>query len=216
MNADLASPRVCLIQFSREPVPGRVKTRLLPYLSPQQACDLHCELTQWTATQLVNSDLGEVELCVAGGLDFPLFHSCRQLGVSRLSRQHGKDLGERMFHALCGRLAHFDCVILVGSDCPSIDGDYLRQAVVALEEAPVVLGPALDGGYVLIGARCVRETMFQDIPWGTERVLACTRAALDRAGVPFTELPALADIDRPEDMHLWQSIRQGVGAHTSK
>jgi len=209
MNADRGSPRVCLVQFAREPVPGRVKTRLLPYLSPQQACELHSELTQWTATQLVNSGLGEVELCVAGGLDFPLFDRCRQLGVSRLSRQDGKDLGERMFRALHGRLAHYDCVILVGSDCPSIDGDYLRQAVVALEDVPIVLGPALDGGYVLIGAKCIRETMFKGIPWGTERVLARTRAALHREGVAFTELRALADIDRPEDMHVWKAIREG-------
>ena len=216
MSADTASSRVCLIQFSRAPVPGRVKTRLLSHLSPQQACDLHCELTQWTATQLVNSGLGEVELCVAGGLDFPLFDSCRQLGVARLSRQHGKDLGERMFHAFHERLAQCDCVILVGSDCPSIDSDYLRQAVVALKDAPVVLGPALDGGYVLIGARSIREAMFKDIPWGTKRVLACTRAALHREGVAFTELPALADIDRPEDMHVWKAIKQGASAHTSK
>ncbi|MDG2410913.1 MAG: TIGR04282 family arsenosugar biosynthesis glycosyltransferase, partial [Halioglobus sp.] len=142
--------------------------------------------------------------------------SCRQRGVSRLSRQRGKDLGERMFHALHERLAHFDCVILVGSDCPSIDADYLRQAIVALEDAPVVLGPALDGGYVLIGARCVKESMFRNIPWGTERVLACTRVALRRAGLAFTELNALADIDRPEDMHLWLEISQGVGANASK
>ncbi|MCP4842086.1 MAG: glycosyltransferase [Halieaceae bacterium] len=216
MNADTVSPRVCFIQFSRAPVPGRVKTRLLPSLSPQQACDLHCELTQWTAAQLVNCGLGEVELSVAGGLDFPLFESCRQRGVSRLSRQRGKDLGERMFHALHERLAHFDCVILVGSDCPSIDADYLRQAIVALEDAPVVLGPALDGGYVLIGARCVKESMFRNIPWGTERVLACTRVALRRAGLAFTELNALADIDRPEDIHLWLAISQGVGANASK
>lgn len=211
MDADVASPRVCLIQFSRAPVPGRVKTRLIPHLSPQQACDLHCELTQWTASQLVASQLGVVELWVEGNLDFPLFDRCRQLGVARLSRQRGKDLGERMYRVLRDKLALYDYVVLVGSDCPGLDANYLRAAIIALRDTPVVLGPALDGGYVLIGVKRIRQTLFQNIPWGTAQVLARTREVLDREGMAFIELPALADIDRPEDLHLWKAVMEERG-----
>lgn len=74
-----------LLQFARSPVPGAVKTRMLPTLSPQQACDLHCELVLWTCRRLLDSGLGTVELAVAGDLGAPLFEECLGLGASRLS-----------------------------------------------------------------------------------------------------------------------------------
>ena len=196
---------VLLMQFSREPKAGQVKTRMLPYLTAEQACDLHSELTLWTCRQLLASGLGAVELAVAGDRQHPLFARCQQMGVSRILRQKGADLGLRMHNAMRCALQRYSSVILVGSDCPDIDTHYLSLALDALETASVVLGPATDGGYVLIGARAIKQSIFQDIPWGTGQVFNTTIARLTQAGVSWKALPPLADIDRPDDLPLWKA-----------
>lgn len=200
-----------LIQFARAPEAGAVKTRMVPYLSPRQACDLHCELVSWTARRLTAAGLGTVELAVAGDTGDDLFRECRASGVSAIVEQHEGDLGERMYRAILGGLARHDRVILVGSDCPWIDRAYLQSALAALETAPLVLGPALDGGYVLIGARQIRPELFSRISWGTEVVLAQTRMRLEELGWRWRELPALRDVDRPEDLHAWRALRHAAG-----
>ena len=198
----------CLfIQFAREPVVGSVKTRMIPHLSPQQACDLHRELVLWTATTLVGARLGPVEMAVAGEEGDALFEACRGLGVAALVRQRGADLGERMYNALAAGLARFERVVLVGSDCPAIDAAYLGQALAALEGAEVVLGPAADGGYVLIGARRVSPAMFRGIAWGTAVVFAETTRRLDQLRLSRAELTPLVDIDRPADLPAWIALR---------
>lgn len=211
MDADESS--LLLLQFTRAPQEGQVKTRMMPHLSAAGACELHRELTLWTCRQLLASGLGEVELCVAGDTHDALFGQCMAIGVSRVSQQCGSDLGARMYSAIHRSLAQYSSVILVGSDCPGIDGAYLRQAVTALLAAPVVLGPAADGGYVLIGARSITPDIFQDIPWGSDQVYSATSLALERAGVNWRELPCLTDIDRPEDLPVWEALKRGV--HTA-
>lgn len=196
-----------LIQFARAPLAGQVKTRMIPHLSAAGACALHSELTLWTCRQLLGSGLGKVELSVAGDTQHALFAQCRSLGVSRILRQKGADLGQRMYNAMRCGLARYNRVILVGSDCPAIDADYLRQAVLALDTAPVVLGPAADGGYVLIGARTITQEIFADIPWGSDQVYAKTVAALARVGLGCRELPCQTDIDRPEDLPVWELLQ---------
>lgn len=200
---------VLLIQFARAPQVGQVKTRMMPHLSAQQACDLHSELVLWTSGQLARSGVGDVELSVAGDTAHPLFAQCRGLGITRVSSQRGPDLGQRMFAALRDGLLRYSRVILVGSDCPGIDRAYLRQAVLALERAPVVLGPAADGGYVLIGARQIRQELFCGIAWGTAQVYGETAARLRHLGLDWVDLPTLADVDRPEDIAHWDAIKSG-------
>lgn len=200
---------VLLIQFARAPHEGQVKTRMLPYLSAAQACALHCELTLWTCRQLLDSGLGEVELSVTGDVHNALFSRCLAMGVTRVSQQSGADLGQRMYHAIQRGLEQCASVILVGSDCPGIDSFYLRQAVDALRTASLVVGPATDGGYVLLGARAITEDIFRDMPWGSDQVYAKTGLALQRAGINWVELPGLTDIDRPEDLAVWQALQLG-------
>jgi rSAM/selenodomain-associated transferase 1 len=212
MGADRGS--ALLIQFARAPEAGAVKTRMLSQLSPHQACELHAELVLWTCRRLTAAGVGAVELAVAGDTLYPLFRECRAAGVSAIYRQRGRDLGERMYRAMCGGLARFDRVILVGSDCPWIDRSYLEAALEALDAAPLALGPALDGGYVLIAARQVRPELFSRITWGTDAVLAETRARLGQLGWAWRELPALRDVDRPEDLPAWHRLRADEAAGT--
>ena len=201
-----------LIQFARTPQAGRVKSRMQPHLSAVQACDLHCDLTRWTCQQLLSSGLGAVELAVTEERDHALFTECRAMGVNRILRQRGADLGQRMYNALRCGLARYTNVILVGSDCPGIDSEYLRQAVKALRSAPLVLGPANDGGYVLIGASAIIPEIFQDIPWGSAQVFDKTAAALARAGIRWEALASKADIDRPEDLPIWEALQRDAVA----
>ena len=210
MDADPGS--ALLIQFAKAPETGAVKTRMLPHLSRHQARELHAELVLWTCRRLTAAGLGAVELAVAGDTGYPLFRECLASGVSAIYRQQGGDLGERMYRAMRGGLARFDRVILVGSDCPWIDRPYLQAALEALESAPLVLGPALDGGYVLIAARQVRPELFSRISWGTAAVLAETRGRLEGLGWRWSELSVLRDIDRPEDLSAWQALRAGEAA----
>jgi rSAM/selenodomain-associated transferase 1 len=198
-----------LIQFARAPLASQVKTRMMPELTAQQACELHCELLLWTSATLAGCGLGEVELSVAGDAAHPLFGRCRELGVSRISQQRGADLGQRMYRAIQNGLQHHINVILVGSDCPAMEVSYLERAQRALDTAPLVLGPAQDGGYVLIGAREIHPEIFEGIPWGTGQVYGKTIESIRKLALSWAELPALADVDRPEDLAAWRILRDG-------
>jgi uncharacterized protein len=215
MAAELpANAGTLFIQFARAPVAGEVKTRMIPHLSPAQACDLHRDLVLWTCRRLIDAALGAVELAVAGDKGHPLFERCRALGLETLTTQAGGDLGHNMYCAIRDGLARYESVVLVGSDCPALDEGYLRAALAALDTAPLVLGPATDGGYVLIGARQICPELFRGVPWGTSQVYAETALRLRQLGWEWVELKALADIDRPEDLPGWHTLRgqgrQGV------
>jgi hypothetical protein len=105
-----------------------------------------------------------------------------------------------MQRALALALRDYPAAILVGSDCPGFDPDYLLEATRILARADAVLGPAQDGGYVLIGFSRMREAVFDGPAWGSDSVLATQRARLQALGHSWEELPLRADIDRPEDL----------------
>jgi rSAM/selenodomain-associated transferase 1 len=183
---------------------------MMPTLTGAQACELHCELLRWTSRRLVGSGLGPVQLSVAGSLNHPVLSECLVLGVDRLAAQHGADLGERMHGALVNALQQYTGAVLVGSDCPAIDSDYLEAAINGLARAPVVLGPAQDGGYVLIAVRQVDARLFEGIHWGTDTVYQETVARLRELGLDWVALPTLQDIDRPEDLPAWHQLRMST------
>jgi rSAM/selenodomain-associated transferase 1 len=199
-----------LIQFARAPVPGRVKTRMLPELSEAAACELHRALVLWTCRRLVGSRIGPVQLAVTGAPADPLFRQCTTIGASAILVQRGRDLGERMHHALAEGLREYAKVVVVGSDCPAIDGAYVSRARDALDGSPVVLGPAVDGGYVLVGLTAPLPGLFEAMPWGTGKVLAETRRRLRAMHLIWAELEPLADIDEPRDLAVWERVR-GAG-----
>ena len=199
---------VLVVQFSREPVAGRVKTRMLGALSASAACGLHGELTLWTLQRLLDWGRADIELSVAGDPQHALFAQALTLGEISLTTQADGDLGQRMYKALRSGLAAYARVLLVGSDCPQIDPLYLDRAANALTTHDLVLGPATDGGYVLIGARRVDPALFEGVLWGSDQVFAQTIERAGRLGIEWIELEPLSDIDRPEDLSLWYSLRE--------
>ena len=103
-------------------------------------------------------------------------------------------------------------MILVGSDCPGLDRRYLAAAAQALSQVEIVLGPAIDGGYVLIGATEIIPEVFRDIDWGSSAVYQQTVARLKEEGVPWAALSVMRDIDRPQDLPYWEALRRGAPA----
>lgn len=125
--------------------------------------------------------------------------------------QSGQDLGARMAGAIQQTLQdeQLESVILIGTDCPALTIDYLEQALLALESgSDVVLGPAEDGGYVLIGMRRAIPAVFAGIPWGSDQVLTRTLEALAADGLSYSLLERLWDVDRPEDLARLQELDQ--------
>lgn len=195
------TPEGRLLVFAREPIPGLVKTRLIPALGAVGAAHLYRALLQRALDAAIGVPGVAVELWCSGappdgGVCADL---ARRHGLA-LRHQGAGDLGQRMAQALGEALAGSERVVLIGSDCPGYHATYLTAAFAALGGQDAVLGPAADGGYVLIGLRRPASDLFAGIPWGTDAVLAGTRAVLARLGWTWAELPYLQDIDRPEDL----------------
>lgn len=206
----------CLyVQFARAPQAGKVKTRMQSALGPRAACMLHCELLAYTALQLQRVSDAPRELWVSGGTGRPWLSRIASHYGMGLRQQRGADLGERMLHALRDGLSRYHRVVLVGSDCPGLDPGYLREAARQLRCHDMVLGPAGDGGYVLVGATRAEAACFRDVAWGSSRVLSQTLERMGDGAVSHVLLPPREDIDRPEDLPLWWSIRdreRGTGS----
>jgi hypothetical protein len=194
-----------LIQFAKWPEPGRVKTRLAAKLGDEGALDAHIRLTR-TVMHSLSVTGHEVAFwwdqpqrpanAKIDGLEDDLI----SLGFM-IGNQFGDDLGERMHNALAVGLQSHQQTIIVGSDCPSVDPPYIKQAIEALNQVDVVLGPSDDGGFVLIGARRVADRMLADVSWGTSEALEQTAARLTTAGLTLQLLEPRWDVDEPED---WQ------------
>ncbi len=198
-------PDALVIQFAKAPRPGHVKTRMRPALDDQSCAALQRRLVTYTFDTLSQMQLCAFELWV----DEPHYDGFFSgLGPQRpVRRQRGPNLGARMYHALATALAGHERVVLVGSDCPFLNSGHIEEALACLRAGDdVVLGPATDGGYVLIGARRVDTALFSDIPWGGAGVLAATRRQLQGLAWRWSELTPLADIDTPADLELLHSL----------
>jgi rSAM/selenodomain-associated transferase 2/rSAM/selenodomain-associated transferase 1 len=207
-----------LILLARYPVPGKVKTRLVPALGAEAAAGLHRRLVLRTlrtakkACQLVPADL---EVRFDGGSERAMSH---WLGDSIcFLPQDAGDLGERMARAFEESFhSRSVATVLIGSDCPGLTPDILTTAFARLTQAPVVLGPACDGGYYLIGLSRPMPELFRGIPWGTDRVLAESLRVLERNGCKPALLSPLEDLDRPEDLSAWRHIAASEDARLER
>lgn len=185
--------------FAKAPIPGQVKTRLIPTLGAVGAADLHKALVQHLLQKF--HTLFTLQLWCTS--EHPFFQSCQtQFNIS-LHLQVGNDLGQRMAYALGKEGA----TVLIGSDCPTLSVSHIQEAFVALKQG-IVLTPAEDGGYVLIGMQTLTPELLNNIPWGTSQVLKVTRNRLRDLSMQWHELPTQWDIDRPEDVARWNKRKQ--------
>lgn len=206
--------RGCVALFAKAPAFGRVKTRMEGALGRHGALALHKALISYVFTNLSAANLCPVQVWVAadqGASSVDVAHDDLFLSLCNkkdILLQCEGDLGRRMSHAARHVLQRSDYVVLVGADCASVDAAYLEQALQALEGGEsIVIGPAQDGGYVLLGLRTVPECLFKDIAWGEASVLDATRQSLARAGLTWHELEPRWDVDRPEDLERLRDLR---------
>ena len=196
--------------FAKAPLPGRVKTRLSPALRPDEAADLYRALLLDTIDVVESTD-ARVTVAFTSATDRRALE--RLLGRRRrLLLQPPGDMGARI-EGVLDRLREHGArrALVVGSDCPGLTPERVREAWQALENAPAVLGPALDGGFYLLGLARAETGLLRGIPWSTAAVLESTRARLHERGLPVHELPPERDLDTPRDLFEWFAIARAAG-----
>lgn len=201
-----------LLVFTRYPSPGRAKTRLIPRMGANGAAQLQRAMTEHILSRAL-------PYVVRRGVTLEIRHAGaapgdmrRWLGPGLPCAPQGEgDLGERMQRAFASHFAQdAAAVVAVGADCPGVNEAILSQAFAALQTHPVVFGPALDGGYYLVGMRRLVPELFQNIAWGASQVLAqSVAAARNFAGEPAL-LPPLRDVDHPEDLPVWEQSHRAM------
>lgn len=191
-----------IVIFTRFPEPGFAKTRLIPKLGPMEAANLQKRMTENIVAQAMRfaEEKGvQVEIRYQDGSKKAMKN---WLGPDYHYQAQGEgDLGVKMNRALTEAFRNgTKAVLIIGTDCPSISKETINKALTALLTHDLVLGPANDGGYYLIGLSQEAPELFKNIPWGSDKVLQST---LDRAGqsrLSFSLVEKLTDIDRPEDL----------------
>jgi rSAM/selenodomain-associated transferase 1 len=191
-----------LIIFTRYPEPGKAKTRLIPVLGKEGAANLHRLMAQRTianARSLQNYRPLSIAIHYTGSS-----HQLMQdwLGTNMIYHQQSEgDLGTRMSAAFQTSFnLGIDKVAIIGTDCPKLKPDIIAKAFDELSDRDVVLGPAKDGGYYLIGLRRTIPELLHGIQWGTSAVFSDTVAIAKKLDLSIAVLPILTDIDRPEDL----------------
>ena len=180
--------------FAKAPLAGTVKTRLIARLGEAGAAKLHEQLVERALATTRAVENATVTLWIAG--DWP---AADALGVSHRP-QSGADLGARMLDAITQTLTKAEAIVVVGADCPAMTPAHIEQAFTELLSHEVVVVPATDGGYVLIGMRAPHRRLFEDVSWGTPPVMSATRARCAQLGLRLAELPPLDDLDTPDDL----------------
>ncbi|WP_017654446.1 TIGR04282 family arsenosugar biosynthesis glycosyltransferase [Fortiea contorta] len=195
-----------LIIFTRYPEAGKTKTRLIPALGAVGAANLQRQMTEHTIFQvqeLQKKTALSCEVRFAGG-NWQLMQDWLGQDLAYHS-QGGGDLGERMERSLREALqSGAQRVIIIGTDCPGVNSQILATAFEQTQAFDLVLGPALDGGYYLIGLHRYIKELFANIDWGTSQVLQQTMDIAQKLNLSHLYLPPLADIDRPEDLSIWK------------
>ena len=206
--------------FAKAPIAGRVKTRLVPPLSPSSAARLHARMIERAAANVrqamdrLNDRDGNVSVrgelwCAIDGpsgatpaspsdIDDPILTRIARDHRLDLRLQCNGDLGDRMRHALSGALP--GRVLLLGTDIPSLAPSHMVAAANRLTGHDALVIPSDDGGYVLIGCNSRVPECFDAIPWSTPRVIHATRAQLQASGCRWVELPPLWDVDTGADL----------------
>lgn len=199
-------PDIHLLVFVKAPEKNKIKTRLQPVYSPDFSLAVHTALIDYSLNQWSDASICPINLWVGGDINMFKNQLPQWRNIPHYHQQ-GPGLGERMAYAAAQMLAESrGGVILVGGDCPSIDQTYLSSACEALKSYDVVIGPAKDGGYVLLGIKQMYSHLFEGIDWGTSSVYQQTLDAVKAHQLTYFSLPVLSDIDRPEDIERLYKI----------
>ena len=198
-----------LVVFARAPELGRVKTRLAAEVGPLRALEIYRQLGE-RVTHALRDGPAHVVIAHEPPRAAPAMRAWLGEGVDYEPQSDG-DLGTRMAQAMTARiLAGAERIVVIGTDCPSVTAETITGAFAELDEADVVFGPALDGGYYLIGAREAHTCLFHDIPWSTAHTLDVSLARARAAGLHVALLPPMRDIDTAADWRAYEETSAGA------
>ena len=192
--------RTRIVIFAKAPLPGRVKTRLIPALGEVGAARLAHRLLLDTAAEAVAANLSIPELCADPHPLDPDWEGLLPSEPLRFTTQGEGDLGERLARAAKRVILVGEHVLLIGADCPALDRRRLREAALRLQEHDAVLHPAADGGYALLGLRRFDPSLFEGIAWSTPSVAETTIARVAALGWSLHLGETLRDVDVPADL----------------
>jgi rSAM/selenodomain-associated transferase 1 len=197
-----------LLIFAREPVLGRVKTRLAADIGPEAALATYRELLALTAAAVqaaqVPATVWLAEAPATPALGTPARPEWP--GLPWRVQPAAGSLGERMAHAFAEAFAAgAGHVVVIGTDCPGLTADLLQQAFAQLATYDLVVGPAADGGYYLLGMNELHASLFANKQWSTAAVLPATLADAKHLGLRVAHLPMLADVDSGADLAAWRA-----------
>jgi len=200
-------PQARILIFAKAPEPGKVKTRLISVLGAVGAADLYRRLLRTTVQRIVAAQIAPLICWCAPAPHHKEFRQLsRDYGIT-LEAQVGADLGERMEHAASRQLTVGGPVVLIGGDCPVLQVAHLQQTLVWLRDGcDAVIGPAEDGGYVLLGLNRTSPELFRGIAWGGDSVLNATRNRIRDLGWRWRELEPMWDLDRPADLDRFRAM----------
>jgi len=189
--------RTRILIFAKAPVPGKVKTRLIPVLGAEGAAELAQRMLGNTWAEASSVSVADAEICASPD---PLHLDWQgQLPPSATGQGEG-DLGERLSKAAERVILRGQNVILIGTDCPSLNERRLREACWELESHDAVMHPTFDGGYALLGLKAFEPSIFSGISWSTATVARETMARIKALGWSLHLGATLQDIDEPEDL----------------
>jgi len=191
---------VRIVVFAKAPVPGRVKTRLIPALGETGAAQLAERMLEQALQQALAAAVGPVELCMSPAPDAPEWAGITLPAGIDISDQGEGDLGARMARPAQRAVARGEAVLLTGTDCPDLSAARLRVAAAQLAAHDAVLHRAEDGGYPLLGLRAFDATLFEKMPWSTPAVADLTLERITALGWTVWVGDTLRDIDEPADL----------------
>ncbi len=195
-----------IVVFAKAPVAGRAKTRLIPALGAEGAARLQAALLEDALQRARAAGPAGLELWGTGDDPEGWLPTLAARHGASLHEQCDGDLGARMHNALARATADGTPALIIGTDAPGLTAAAIEQAGDNLLRHDAVIVPALDGGYVLLGLRQAPTALFTGIDWGTDRVLAATRARLRALAWRFDERPAAWDVDHPEDLERVRAL----------
>ena len=201
----ISSGKRALVVFAKAPIPGTVKTRLCPPLSPEEATALHSSFVM-DAIERIKKVAGRLKadrfLACDPSTEHPFFKALRSHHGVNLLQQSGEDLGQRMegtMQELFDR--HYSSVVITGCDLPTLPPEEISRSFELLDNHDCVLGPCPDGGYYLIGLHRPCAELFSGIPWGTSEVLGLTTEKATALKLTLGRTSLCSDVDTPDDLH---------------
>ena len=194
-----------LIIFAKSPIPGKVKTRLTPHITPTKAAELYEAFIADTISTALKLKCERITVAYSPGYAEKTFQRLCGQSVDYLP-QKGHNLGERMKNAFKHSFDKgFKRTVIIGTDSPTLPLSYIREAFDVLTEVPVTIGPTFDGGYYLIGLSAQEDALFDNIEWSTSNVFGQTLARIKTASKQLSILPPWYDVDTPDGLEFLRS-----------